>query len=898
MSTIKVTSISYFVPGRIILALVAAAALAGATPNAFGQANILSVGDVSPADRPFIPGEQGVPVGGSVIFTESVDFDGNPIDGFGARFNDEDGNLVGQFNYERSANIEVGRYQTGQMLMSGGAVLRFGDLVIGGDTGENTQANNLDFDTAGFLQAAGAGTIPTGSGTVEIAGNGTLFNNHPLIVDPQFQDLSDPEATSFDIPTTYNPDFDLGGIDGAQDTITDIARPDTKSVIGGMNSGNGEFDLYVGLQSSGVLRIVEGGRAEIRDGAFVGVGPGATGLITVDGSGSYLGVYGMKNPFTGGGGAATDGQTLLGVYGDGTLEITNGGRVDSFNRAALGAIDAAGDNGQAFERGGHGSAIVDGQGSVWRIFTASGSSDDDLGSGLAIGEYFEDGTQETRIDMLLTGTGGSGNEAYREDDGRGTLTIRNGGLVSVREDQLNNNQEDASVRIGRYGVLQMTGGRMVVGTRLDNDGLIRTGDSLGGVDRYGDGDITTGTFLNSPLGEIRVRGSEHLTIRSINDSGDPETLTAGSSASVSYFHGNSGKIDVLGDQALGKATIEFDRELDTAQNGSANDDRFRNFEFLDVPTGDTMAMMMSTTDVRGQITAQEANLYFRSGLLNEADVNFVGGDNVVSGPIENAATGVITIVNESHVAFQDEVVNAGVVLLNDESDVAFLDSFTVLPGGALIDLNPAAITVGSDFTTAGSMEFVIGGGLNGLDFTRLGVAGDATFEDTATIAIDDLSLTGVVEGSSYDLITVSGTVTDNGLATVSLPTAPAGLAFVPRVFDPLFDAQKYILDVVAISAAVVGADFNGDGFVDGDDVAIWLMFNGLQSGATGLLGDADGDGDVDAADGFILNAQLGGAPVPVPVIAGAAISNAPEPATAGLLALALAAGCCPRRRNA
>ncbi|MEM6329523.1 MAG: hypothetical protein AAF790_04650, partial [Planctomycetota bacterium] len=269
--------------GRVALFLFAglvAVLAAGVARDASAQANVLSIGDVSPTERPFVPGEQGIPTAGSTVFEDGVDANGNPVDIFGDPLIDEDGNVVGQFNYERSVNIEVGRFSTGQVVMSGGAALRVGDLIIGGDTSAEVQASNLNIN-GGDFGTGGAG----GSGTVEISGNGTYFNSHPLIIETQYQDLANPERTVFAIPTTYNPGFDLGGVTGAADLITDIARPGTSNVVGGTNSNAGEFDLYVGLTGNGVLRIADGGRAEIRDGAFIGVAPNAVGRVSVDGQG-------------------------------------------------------------------------------------------------------------------------------------------------------------------------------------------------------------------------------------------------------------------------------------------------------------------------------------------------------------------------------------------------------------------------------------------------------------------------------------------------------------------------------------------------------------------------------------------------------------------------------------
>ena len=849
-----------------LLAMVCTLGLAG---SAAAQA-VTSIDDVSPADLPFVDGDQGIPTGGSTVITAGVDANGNLVDIFGAPLLDEQGRVVGQFNYERSANIEVGRYSSGQLFMDGGAVLRFGDLVIGGDTLLNEVANNLDID-GGDL---GAGSS-SASGTVEISGQGTIYNNHPGIVPTIYQDPGNPETTSFVVPVAYDPNPDQGGVLGNADEITNIQR------------GDDQFDLYVGLTGSGLLRILDQGRAEIRDGAFIGAGPNAVGTVDVDGPGSYLGIFGMKNPVTLGGGIS---ETVIGAYGVGHLNITNGGRVDSFNRAALGAIDASGDDGMAFNRGGHGHALVEGSGSTWRIFTQDDGGGDDA-NGLAIGEYFEEGDIDNRIDTLFTDL-----DAYEGDDGRGTLVIRNQGLVTVQLDEITDDtdNDEASVRIGLYGELQLTGGRIEIRDRLDNDGLIRTGDNQGGESRRGDGVIETGTFLNSPIGQIRVRAGEHLQIRSLagDETDDANMLMAGGVV-VPYFYANTGKIEVLGDVANGKAELEFLRDPVPAAPGVEN--RFQNLLLAGVPgVGGLDAMMMPIAgDVRGQIKAQDANLFFRSNFLNQADVLFVGGDNVVVGEVENEATGVISIVNESHVTFQDRVVNDGIILLNDESDVTFAAGLA--GAGALIDLNPAAISVIGDFQTDGLLDFVIGGGPTGLDFTRLGVTGDATFGLTSTIAIDALSLTGVVAGSSFDLISVSGAVVDLGLTTISLPTAPTGLTFMVDAF--VTNPGQYTLSVEAISAMAIGADFNGDGIVDATDLAIWQMNFGITDGATIANGDADGDGDVDAADFVIINMQFGGMGMAVPFTGpGVGSFVVPEP-SAGLLLLVASCGCFLRRHR-
>jgi hypothetical protein len=93
------------------------------------------------------------------------------------------------------------------------------------------------------------------------------------------------------------------------------------------------------------------------------------------------------------------------------------------------------------------------------------------------------------------------------------------------------------------------------------------------------------------------------------------------------------------------------------------------------------------------------------------------------------------------------------------------------------------------------------------------------------------------------------------------------------------------------------ADFNEDGYVDGNDLMAWQRHVGMLINATHADGDADGDGDVDEFD---LDAWKQGL-MPAPPLAQVAAVGVPEPATISLVALAggfmaAAAGRSRRRR--
>ncbi|MEN1681316.1 MAG: hypothetical protein AAGJ46_17140 [Planctomycetota bacterium] len=856
----------------------------------------MSLGDVSPVDSPFVPGEQGIPTAGNTVQTIGVDEDGNPVDSFGTPLVDEDGFTVGQFNYERNVNIGIGLVSSGSLTMVDGADLRVGDLAIGGSTGTPIGPADLDIEGGDF----GSGSTAA-NGLVQIIGVGTVFNNHNLIIPTEFQDLDggNTESTGFVVPPQFNPGPELGGITGPSDAITNIRR-----------SASDRFDLYVGLSGSGRLDITEGGRAEIRDAAYIGASPTANGVVNVDGLGSYLGVYGNKSPTSQD--TANGDATLIGPFGDGLLQVTNGGRVDLFNKVALGSTDGAngvGDGNNGGLQGGTGNIIVDGIGSVARILTPGGGNDD---AALAVGAFFGDGGAPNRLATFFTTV-----DTF-DDYGSGNVTIRNGGLLQVLEDPGNNldqTDDDSEVRVGFHGVVELSGGRLEVGFALDNDGIIRTGDTIGGAETSGDGTIDLNVFLNSPDGIVEVTPGRTLHLRSRGD--QQRTLVTGveNASNEAYFFGNTGRISVQGDDALGKATFIADRIPIAGQPTE-----FRNFALQGIPgltpPGGADAPMF---DIPGIIEAQDATLDFRSGLINSGRLLFTGGDNVVSGFVENDLLGDISVSNDASVTFMDTVINDGNLTIADDGRVQFADSlFMEDPNSLLRVEEPSVVTVAGSAAIAGEIALSFGGGEGSTEFGQLQIVGDAQFLNGSTLDLTLTGFSGLDEGDRFDLITVDGTVMPNevprlvsvdengntiffpGTSRVAIPgpNDPAGQLFL--VADTDLSDGAYTLEVLragGTSNAVFCGDLNGDGVIDRDDVAIWHSSFPIASGATRAVGDVDEDGDVDITDLHELLSLVGTAPVCTPG-AGAGAGSAlptPEP-TSALLAL-LAAGAVGLRRS-
>lgn len=122
----------------------------------------------------------------------------------------------------------------------------------------------------------------------------------------------------------------------------------------------------------------------------------------------------------------------------------------------------------------------------------------------------------------------------------------------------------------------------------------------------------------------------------------------------------------------------------------------------------------------------------------------------------------------------------------------------------------------------------------------------------------------------------------NILQTLTAPIAGLGDSLTLRLIAKTDGtSEAYAFDNITVTglvASFAAADFNDDGFVDGDDLATWQLNFGLPSGAAKNQGDADLDGDVDGADFLAWQQQWTGAGAVV-----AAAAAVPEPSSVLLL---------------
>ena len=191
------------------------------------------------------------------------------------------------------------------------------------------------------------------------------------------------------------------------------------------------------------------------------------------------------------------------------------------------------------------------------------------------------------------------------------------------------------------------------------------------------------------------------------------------------------------------------------------------------------------------------------------------------------------------------------------------DGGVIAPGDS-----PGLMQVNGDLVlNSGVLEIELGGTQFG-QFDRIEVEGIADFGGTLRVDLIDLG-GGTYQpqlGDSFPFLAANkgaGGMFD----AVELPTLAPGLAWQLNPGN-----VTVFLNVVAASP-VDPTDFNGDGVVDGDDLAVWRDGFGCVGQTNNATGDADGNGMVDGADFLVWQRGV------TPIGNAKASAVVPEPAS-------------------
>ena len=294
----------------------------------------------------------------------------------------------------------------------------------------------------------------------------------------------------------------------------------------------------------------------------------------------------------------------------------------------------------------------------------------------------------------------------------------------------------------------------------------------------------------------------------------------------------------------------------------------------------------------------------------------VDADLVVNnGDIRNAAsvanlrerllfTGVVTN-NDNIESIGGEMEFLGQVTNNGpDGDIYGKDAIFRFRGGLV---NNAGATVTLDNTIVESSSFVNNGNLIILPMGESTLAANVTLAATSMLDMtlgDDFSQLFLIGsgtlGGVLDLSLASGYAPEVGDSFAILSGAPmtgtfASIVSPGTLWNVDYNPTSVVVTYGGVAAPGVGADFNGDGIVNGDDLAVWKSNFGKGSNppppALQSEGDANGDGVVDGNDFMIIQRQWGGPPA-VP-----ALAAVPEPSSVVLAMAALAIPLACRRRG-
>jgi fibronectin-binding autotransporter adhesin len=306
--------------------------------------------------------------------------------------------------------------------------------------------------------------------------------------------------------TVSNVSSFIGQDAGATGTVT----------VSGTGSTWTSSDLVVGFGGTGILNIDSGGQVYSRYDIVGSDGAAGNGTVTVSGAGSL-----WDNSIA----------LFVGYYGIGDLSIDSGGQVTTTNAGSLGT-----------DNGGNGTATVSGVGSAWT-----------MGQQLYVGGQVGTGTGTLNIDtsgLVSNSVGYLGNSA----GSTGTATVSSGGAW-------NNNDSlyvgGSSTVAGGTGVLNANMGSNVNVTNLLKLWGGGTVNLAGGAITAGSFDSSLGTF-NFTDGALTVNGSTGIytdgNVDLVVDStgvGDNPTLVLSNGASADYAGGNA----TIGLSGAGSLTI-------------------------------------------------------------------------------------------------------------------------------------------------------------------------------------------------------------------------------------------------------------------------------------------------------------------------------------------------------
>ena len=613
-------------------------------------------------------------------------------------------------------------------------------------------------------------------------------------------------------------------IGAAQSLIADISNGVHSIGLTGMgaltvNGGAVQFSkgtLVVGNMDGAVGSVYLTSGVVTTDALTIGLEPGASGDVEIDGSASSW----------------TSDNVRVGDGGVGEVKIQNGAHA-AWRLATLGV-----------EEGSSGEVRVDGMGSM---LSASAFRVGEAGSGAltvsrgaavnSIGTFY--------LDSLGREAGSSGVVTIQDEgsqwtaagiievgrSGLGTLLINGGGSVDA--------VGDIWIGSGSQGE-----GEIVVdgvGSTLATGDILMAGLSGWGALRITGGAASTAAFsrignLDGSHGEVHVNG-------------DGSAWTVNGSLKIGVE--GSGLLSVSNGAAVESATCQVGNS--NTSMGSV-----------------TVEGMGSTWTCNGSLDVGFDNLVSPSG-------DGPGSVLITDNATVSAATwtihrkGTLTVLEQGEAATNDNLISFGEIAGNGTVNADVFNYGRVSPSGS-----PAALFIDGDFNQLSDGELRIELTSDQV-YDRLIVDGDVALNGKLTLEL----IGGFVPSANaeFDILDFDGL--SGAFSMLALPSLSGFLSWDV--------SQLYTTGKLQVIGTPYEGDFQEDLDVDSLDLTLW---RGGFGGAVNshIMGNADRDADVDGADFLAWQRQYGAGVMPPTGVV-------PEPASAGLLSLAVAAGSCSLRRR-
>ncbi|MCA9240875.1 MAG: hypothetical protein KDA37_11780 [Planctomycetales bacterium] len=782
-------------------------------------------------------------------------------------------------------------------ILNGGAVSNTFGVI--GLPSNSTSSVTVDGVGSSWGNASTLTVGSSGSGELIVSGGGAVSNTTGSIGDSPG---SSGEVTVVGLGSTWHNSSDLTvGRQGSGELNIDAGGVVTNysaylgdesdgvgmvTVSGAGSQWNNAFNLVVGDQGSGFLTINSGGQVSAHQ-VLIGYGPGASGALLVSGSGTGNTASSMS----------VGNVVNVGLYGNGSLEITDGGAITT----SIGNIAAApGSSGTATISG----VDPNGSPSTWmNNYLSVGGDTLAASGGQALLTIENQGRVAVLNTLKLWGAGavvlngGSLETGQFDNTSGGTFSFLSGSLtinegITIGGDPSGVFPGSATLDSDHHLLTSATTTIAPFRTLTLDGGLLETGDIVvdGAVD-----------FLR---GTLRITGAGGLTIGPAGPFGDSlligagrklevlHTLAVDSGASLSLASGGSVAATSLANRGVLQGSGSISASLDNQVGGQVRVQAGERLVLTNPAHSNDGSVQLQTgrLDVRGVLTngpsgdiLGRGTLSTTVGLINQGDLALSNGQSDIFGDVSNNTTGRVMVSGHADVTFWGDVSHTGQVFnVASGSSVTFFGAagFGVSGAGDVFfeaDItpgnSPGLETFGGDvhLGVLANLEIEIAGTVKGDDYDSLVVAGEAALGGALDVSL--FPSYPPTPGDTFEILTADGGVTG---AFTALDLPDLGLLALHVYYEP----------TAVILAAVprLSGDYNVDGVVDAADYSVWR--DSLGEVGIGLVADGNRDGWVSQIDYQIWRSHYG------ETLAGpgeSAQANVPEPPLGALLFAAAAA---------